>query len=228
MATDALTNQVVAAQTDRTISIAVATLGGKSNPLGSCRIYTPLYQMTPEFQAKYLASGKVKTIKYNDIYHFLVPNVSQGSMVNAILSNGIANMKRLVVVPILSASANGNISPLLSPLTSDGGTPTMQLSLSNFNVQISGKNIYQQNQEYDWEQFIWEVRPSNNINGGLNDGLSTGLISQLDWQNQFRYYVVDLSRRVPSEDNVPKSLTLLCKSNIATAKNIDLYCFVEY
>lgn len=36
----------------------------------------------------------------------------------------------------------------------------------------------------------------NSINGGLDTGLTSGLIDYQKWINCYRYYVVDLSRRL--------------------------------
>jgi hypothetical protein len=77
-----------------------------------------------------------------------------------------------------------------------------------------------------FEQFLEETRPSNNINGGLYDGLSCGLIGLLEWSNNYRYYVVDLSRRLPEQSGVPLSLQLMCQVNVPAGKYVDLFCYI--
>jgi len=48
----------------------------------------------------------------------------------------------------------------------------------------------------------------NALNGGLSTGVVNGLIGHYEWENAFRYYVCDLSRRLPAKDSVPKSIVL--------------------
>ena len=48
---------------------------------------------------------------------------------------------------------------------------------------------------YGYEQFVLEVRGSNAINGGIPLGLSSGLLSQNDWENGYRFVYIDLYRR---------------------------------
>ena len=82
--------------------------------------------------------------------------------------------------------------------------------ISNYNCLISGANIYQSNYNYGWEQFIQELRKTNSINGGSSLGLTSGLLSQTDFEHSYRFLVSDLSRS-PSEavDNISRSLQIM-------------------
>ena len=131
-------------------------------------------------------------------------------------------------MPIINSSKNGGYSPLVSPLTCEPATTSPQIGLTNFNVRVAGSSIYQENFNYEWQDFLQEMRPANGIDGNLMTGLSCGLLSQRDWMNCYRYYVVDLSRRLPEEENLGKSLELLCTINCKNSVNVDLLCFVEY
>jgi hypothetical protein len=66
---------------------------------------------------------------------------------------------------------------------------------------------------------------ANAINGGLDTGLTSGLIGYREWANNYRYYVVDLSRRLAG-DNTPKSVTFMGLN--ASEFTVDYYCFIEY
>jgi hypothetical protein len=87
-------------------------------------------------------------------------------------------------------------------------------------------NMFVQNEDYDFEQFKNELSRQNAINGGLVDGLTSGLISENDFQTLYRYYVCDVSRRLPAEDAVPKSVQILGQS--LCAKAITLFTFIHF
>jgi hypothetical protein len=226
MLTDVGANAVNTTLNRLTLNVQIAKIGNHQNSLGQCRVYLPVYKMTPAYEAKYLESGTKKRIRYNDIISYSIPNLAAGSTFNQIVTNTVINPKKLIVIPMLSASANGSILPIQSCLTSEPGTSSMQLSLSNFNVAVNGMNLYQNNINYDWDEFLQEVRPSNGVDGNMHNGLSCGLISMNDWQNQYRTYVVDLSRRLPEQQGVNNSISLMGQVN--SLLNVDLYCFVEW
>jgi hypothetical protein len=65
----------------------------------------------------------------------------------------------------------------------------------------------------------------NAINGGLDTGLTSGLIDYQRWMNLYRYYVVDLSRRLAG-DNTPKSITVMGRNGSNFA--VSYFVFIEY
>ena len=98
------------------------------------------------------------------------------------------------------------ISPMASPFSSSPATSTGQ-SITNFNVLLSGVQLYNQNYNYSIEHFYQELRKINSTNGGCSIGMSSGLLSQTDFENGYRFITADLSRK-PSEavDNIAKSI----------------------
>ena len=97
-----------------------------------------------------------------------------------------------------------------SPFSSSPGTTAPQASITNLNVLVSGQNIYQSNYMYDFEEFLQEVHGSNAINGGISLGLSSGLLSQNDWENGYRFCYVDLSRRISQpNDDISRSIQVM-------------------
>jgi hypothetical protein len=86
--------------------------------------------------------------------------------------------------------------------------------------------MFIQNELYDFEQFTNELQSVNAINGGLVTGLTSGLISETDFQYMYRYYICDVSRRLPAEDRVPKSVQILGQS--VCQQPITLYTFIEF
>ena len=113
-----------------------------------------------------------------------------------------------------------------SPFSTSPNT-TSRTAITNYNVLVSGANLYQQNINYSVENFIQEIRKTNSINGGMGLGLSSGLISQLDYESGYRFIVSDLSR-TPSEasDNISKSIQVIGTNS--GAYPIDILWFLEF
>ena len=120
----------------------------------------------------------------------------------------------------------GTIAPMNSPFTSAPATCTGQ-AVTNFNVLVSGVQLYAQNYNYWVEHFLQELRKVNSINGGSQLGLSSGLLSQTDFENGYRFITVDLSRK-PSEaiDNISKSVQVIGTN--AGLYPVDIFWFVFY
>lgn len=95
--------------------------------------------------------------------------------------------------------------------------------INNFNIQISGVNAFINNKNWGYEVFQDELYGVGSVNGGKTDGLSSGLISQNDFYNNYGYLVANVARRLPEEDRTPKSVQVL--GNNLTQVPIDLYVF---
>jgi len=212
----------VEANIGRTVSPACAL-----NPLQSgCQLYVPAYALTPEAESQYLASSPIKTIFYDPIYQFTVPGITAGASFSTILSNGILNCQKLVVMPYISSSSTGNSQKQeASPFDSAPATTAPLASLSQFQVSISGRNCFDRNVSYTFEMFKEEVSKSG-VYGGDVVGQSSGLISKKMWDYTNSYYVCDLSRRLESADSIPLAVAIQGQNN--TSATLDLVCFVTY
>ena len=60
------------------------------------------------------------------------------------------------------------------------------------------------------------------------DGLGSGLISQLDFENCYNHYYVNVERCLPIEKGVSKSVSIVGQNVCAAGIALDLYVFVEY
>jgi hypothetical protein len=56
----------------------------------------------------------VKKIDYCDIYQYQVLNIAANGVVNQLISNGIAGVKSVLVLPFYTAAANGGVQPIQS------------------------------------------------------------------------------------------------------------------
>lgn len=208
----------------------------EGNVSKSIYLYIPAYTFNPTFEQAYL-SNSVKQIKYTDIYQYQVKDIVAGSQFNNLITNGIANIKSVLLIPFFSRKCSviagglptqgDTYSEWQSPFDPAGcGCTAPMVSLGNFNIQISGQNAIYNMQRYTFEEWNNQLYGQNAVNGGLTDGLTSGLIGFDDFQQSYSYYYVNVERMLPVEQSVPKSVQIL-GTNYSTM-NIDLWVFVEY
>lgn len=204
------------------------------NAISQCRLYVPAYTMSPVFEAQFLNTHPTRTIEYNDIYNYNIIGITTAGSINSILTNGLANLKQLLVIPRANNSATTNgtglttltINPEQSVVDTFPGTTCPLASISHFQVLIAGTNIFQQNVDYDFDAFLNETVKGNAVNGNDTEQVNSGLISQYMFDNAYRYYVVNLSRRLASDNQTPKSVSLQGTNN--TLVTLDYMCFLVF
>jgi hypothetical protein len=205
-----------------------------SCPISSVRLYAPAYTMSPIAEQRYLSLTPTKRVVYNDIFQFSFPNQSVNSPFNILVTNGIPNIRSVLVLPLLPSASNGTAAggavrtaSILSPFCSTPSSPD-PLIIQNFQVQISGKNLFINQLQYDYETFYEQLVSSNQLNGSLTTSLASGLVSKTDFQSLYRYYYGNCSRSLPSEEGVAKAIQIqgTILSPLATA--VDLMVFVEF
>jgi len=195
----------------------------------SVYLYVPAYTFNPTFEQAYL-SNNIKQIKYTDIYQYQVLNVEGGgnSQFNNLITNGLANIKSVLIIPFFYRDGAGNVyNEFQSPFDPAGCGPTAPLvAIGNFNVQIAGQNAIYNMQRYNFEEWNNQLTGQNAVNGGLTDGLTSGLIDFSDFQHSYCYYYVNVERMLPVEQSVPKSVQILGTNYSQRA--INLWVFIEY
>jgi len=212
--------------------VAGATNVANGTLAQSITLNVPAYTFNPTFESSYLASP-VKRIEYTDIYQYQVQNIASGGYVNQLITNGIAGIVGVLIVPFLTpvATAPANLGiqvpQIQSPFDTAGSGTTAPLAIfTNFNVVVAGQNMIYNTERYTYEQFINQQYGHLAVNGGLTDGLTSGLIDQLSWETNQCYWWVDCSRMLPVEEQVPKSVNII--GNNLSALALDLIVYVEY
>jgi len=227
-------NYIVSLAVGKNVLNSQQTAGGiytgtSASPLSaSVQLYVPAYSFNPVFESSYLSSP-VKKVIYTDVYQYQILNIAANGVYNNLVTNGIANIKSVLVLPFYNGSGtnNGGLIPWQSPFDPAGAGPTSPLCLqTQFNIQISGQNAIYNTERYSWEQFQNQFYGVNAINGGQVDGLSSGLIGANDFDMEYCYYYVNCGRMLPVEEAVPKSVNILGQN--VNQRPIDLYIFVEY
>ena len=225
-----------AACTSASLSISVArnTVGAitYNHPsLSSCRLYCCLYDLSPSCETMYLSKMPTKKVKYEDIISFQTLNVPQNGTFSQVLTNGISRVRKLIGITQIASTFNnagtaGTIAPMNSPFSCAPSTSTSS-AITNFNVLLSGVQLYSQNYSLGIEHFFQELRKVNSINGGSTLGMSSGLISQSDFENGYRFITADLSRKASEAvDNIAKSVQVIGTNS--SSLPIDIYWFVYY
>ena len=74
------------------------------------QMFVPAVQMKPEIERDYFATNRVKGVKYNDYYTFTINKESakSGRSFNKLLSNGITDLKSVIVVPFSTDNSKEN------------------------------------------------------------------------------------------------------------------------
>ena len=227
-----------------TVSVALSIVRTQFNqmtynvaaPITSCRLYCPVYTLSPLAEQRLLSLTPTKKVVYEDIFYYQFPNQAANSPFNLLVSNGIPNIRKVLVQALINRSVNGVpiivdgdygviTSTLLSPFASTGGTPD-PVSIQNFQIQISGKNLFINQLQYDYEEFVEQLVSSNQLNGSLTTSMASGCIGKEDFQSLYRYYYGNASRSIPSEDGVAKAVQILGTLNCSF--NCDLICFISF
>lgn len=211
-----------------------------STALTACRLYAPVYTMNPLAESKYLSLAPTRKILYRDIFQYQFNDIGAGSNFNFLVTNGINNIKSVLVVPFVSTKnkqTNNNAGVLtqlasdlpqsstLNPCSSTPATPDC-IMLSNFNILVSGVNLFLNNENYDFEAFRQQLISSNQLNGNLTTGLTSGLISEDMFSRLYRYYYGDCSRTLPSEQGVSRSIQI--QGLNSSLVRCDIMVFVEF
>ena len=197
----------------------------------SIYLYVPAYTFNPTFENAYL-SNNIKQVKYTDIYQYQVLDIIGGGSgtFNNLITNGIANIKSVLIIPFFARDTATTPAPyneFQSPFDPAGcGTTAPLVQIGNFNIQVSGQNAIYNMQRYSFEEWNNQLYGQNAVNGGLTDGLTSGLISFADFQQSYCYYYINVERMLPVEQSVPKSIQVLGTNYSQRA--INLWVFVEY
>ena len=208
--------------------VSAGTAATSFQGLTSCRLYGCLMEMSPQMERQYLSSP-VRKVLYNDFLSFnTITGIASGATVNSLLTPSLSRLRTLYIFPFITKSANGTlaIAPMNSPWDSAPGTCSPFSYITNLNVQLSGINIFLENKSYRFQQFLEETRPKNSINGGLQMGLSSGLVNQMFYDSSYPVVTIDLSRHPQESDDIAKSV-LVSFTNQAS-KAMDYICIIEY
>lgn len=183
-----------------------------SAPISSnARLLCPYYIANPKVDEALSLTKQFST--YEKVVNPII--VPKGQTVSYTVSVGIPNPRKLVLVPFYQnlSPLDGSNNPVLTTLTNPEysafdtvpATSSPFAYIKNLQVYLANKPIYQYPMQYGFEQWIAE-NSHLGLNGNADDELTSGLLSQQLWEQNHRFYAVDLSRRLSSEDGTSKSV----------------------
>ncbi|KAE9093441.1 hypothetical protein PF005_g18197 [Phytophthora fragariae] len=179
------------------------------------RLLVPTYSPNPS--ADHALTQKKSFRYFERITNKFV--VGSNSSFTVTLTNGIANPKKLIMVPgITNATTGGgtgaadSINPFRSPLSTVPATCSPFVSLKNLQVTLGNIHCFNNPVSFGYDLFVQEMSESG-IDGGLDDTTNKGLLSQQLWESLYRFVAIDVGRRLPSEDGASKSIVVSGTNN---------------
>ena len=182
-------------------------------------LHVQAVQMLPDIETNY-AINHLHYISYHDYYHFTLRNIAGGGdgSFNHLVSNGISNLKAVLIIPQLS-SLNNNVNVF------DDGLPQLMGHINNFNVLVGGVNVLMQDARYTYQSFNNEFLNEFGVNGNQSPGLGSSLIDYKSWLKK-PYYYVNCSRVPMDQQNSYRSLQI--KGTNSSLLSMDYQIFVIY
>lgn len=212
-----------------TIKCGVAQIGDHKHALSHVRLYSPAYTLTPLIKSQIQSSPQRKLV-FNDVYINHIRRIPKGNF-NYSVNNNITRVKRLIIFPLISSNTsettpNGNglmgFDSLSSPFYDSAPAP---VNIENFNVSVSGLNVYTTNKKFKFENYLDELDCKFGVEAGLENGMTSGVFGLKEYQNNHNYIVVDLSRKLPFDENINVSIDISGENK--GTRDLDFICYLE-
>jgi hypothetical protein len=187
-----------------------------------CRLYVPYYALEASAKESYLALGSKKVL-YEDV-DMRVIKVEAGKQISGQITNSQSRVRRLIIVPMLAA--DGNVPAAHESCLSTEPSTCSPCFIKNFNVVVGNQNHYAEDMEFKYMNYLSELNGNYGINHNQVTGLTSSMISQHDFNQNYGYIVVDLSRKYASDDNLPLNIRITGQN--VSHKALNLHCFLEY
>jgi hypothetical protein len=213
---------------------ATVIAGSIAHTMTQCVFQACFVKMTAAADEQYSRSPS-KEVAWLECYAQYgggLANIAAGGQVNQLISGSFPKLRKLVILPFIAVSANGTsgLSPLNSTFAAEGGTLSAFVgnsAVSLMNVRLGVNNVYPKDIEYGYENYLQTVQGDGAMNGGLENGMSCGLISQSDWESSYGYRVVDLSRHEQANDLQPQNISVKFKNQSTRAMDYIVLVYYE-
>lgn len=188
-------------------SVDATTTGQGTNAgplLTNARLMVPYYIANPKTDSALTQTSKFFTTLEKIVNPM---TVAAGASISYTISTGIPNPRKMILLPMWqNLGGVTNLSnPEISPFDSVPGTSGPFAVLSNLQVTLACKPCFQYPVQYDFEQWMQE-NSQLGLNGAMINEQTSGLLTQQLFEQNHRFYYVDLSRRLDSEDGSSKSV----------------------
>ncbi len=209
--------------------IASSTLTTAQPTRPEARLYAPYFVASPQVDR---ALSMKKTIRYQE--RFVTQfNVSANGNFTGTLSPGITNPKMVVLFPYLTASAGAAglaaflANPLLSPFDTVPSTTSPFAGIQNLQITVGSVPMWQSAINMNFEAFLNEVAQLG-FDGSLDSQTtSSGLLNERKWNQLYRYYACNVSRRLGADDGSSKSVQVSLTNSTASAMTVVAWILYE-
>jgi len=195
-------------------TVGTLTTGGVGKMV---ELHVQAIQMLPDIESNY-AQNHLRVVSYNDYYQFTLKNVASGESFNHLVSNGISNLKAVLIIPLLN-TLNNNVNLF------DDGQPQLLAHINNFNVLVGGSNVLHADARYTYQSFYNEFFNEFGVNGNQSSGMGSNLIDYKAWFKK-PYYYVNCSRDPMEQQNAYRSLQI--KGTNSSSLAVDYMIFAVY
>jgi len=135
-----------------------------------------------------------------------------------LVSNGISNLKAVLIIPLLN-TLNNNVNLF------DDRQPQLLAHINNFNILVGGSNVLHADARYTYQSFTNEFHNEFGINGNQSPGWGSSLIDYKSWLKK-TYYYVNCSRVPMEQKQAYRSLQI--KGTHSFALTVDYVIFAIY
>lgn len=179
-------------------------VSGTQPLLSTARLVMPYYNANPNTD-----SALAKVQRFKTLEKIVNPfTISAGSTTNFTITVGVPNPRKLVLLPMWQNAGGYSLAnPELSCFDQTPATSGIFAKLDNIQVYVANKPLFQYPIQYDYEYWV-----ANHVelgaNAGLTNEMTSGLLSQQLWEQNHRYYVFDLARRMKSDNGMSRSVQI--------------------
>ena len=190
-------------------------------PITYARLNVPYYNANPTIDS--ILSQK-KTFRYLE-YQQSEFDLAAGASKTVTLSPGIAGVKDVLLAPYYTTINGVTVSPWNSSFDSAPATTSPMATIRDLQVMVGNVPIFNNPVTMDADMFLQEIA-SNGIEGGQVNELSSGLLSSKLWNEWYRYYYVNVGRRMDTDDGCSRSVIVQAAN--ATTLPMKVLAFVHY
>ena len=214
--------------------VPTSTIAGSiKHKADACYFHACFVKLSPDDDLAY-SKDSVKEVVYEECYAQSggnLSNIASNGKVNQLISGSFPKLRKCVIMPFINADSNGTakISPLQSTYSCEPATVTpfyQSKACDDMNVRVGTSNVYPKNIQYSYENWLETASSINAINGGMSEGISSGLLSRHEWETAYGFRTVDLSRHPEVNDSTAQQISVTCKN--ATDKMMDYIVLVFY
>lgn len=179
-------------------------LGGSASIISNARLILPYYRANPKTD-----TILTKTQAFSTMEKIVNPfTIIKNQTSNYTITVGVPNPRKLVLIPFYTGlGGNTTLLSELSPFNTAPATSDPFSYLSNLQVYLANKPLFQYPIQYDFEFYQSEIC-NLGANGSVVEEMTSGLLTQELFRQNHRYYCIDLSRRNTASDGQSQSVQI--------------------